>query len=138
MVHNLEDIENEIAGVSIEELKRRESIHKADDIETFIYSKYSAKIQAQDNGWKDNFRTKLVASGVADIDTQVVEMASSFLKGKKLSKILAGVSDQVRPMYEKLVKVAVKNEWALLCIQEGKKAIAQNREPVYAQFPKFD
>jgi hypothetical protein len=125
-----------------DEFKARLEIAKQElaylPIEEHIYSMYSEKKQAQDNGWVQNFTTKLKAGGITDVETQIVTMASSFLTGKKLNKILTGVDGAVKPMYEKLVEVAVKNEWAYLCIGEGKKAIAENREAVYPEFPKFD
>lgn len=111
---------------------------KSQAIEDHIYKNYSKDKQAQDTSWIANFKTKLVASGVNDIDIQIVSFTSSFLQGKKLSEILTKIDKQVKPMYEKLVKIAVKSEWTLSCVQEGKLAIAQNREPVYAEFPKFD
>jgi hypothetical protein len=107
-------------------------------IENYIYSQYPAKQQAQDNGWKDNFRTKLVAGGVADLDKQVVDFATSFLKGKKLDLVLKGVDSKVKPMYKKLVKIAVKSEWMLDCINAGRTAIKNNEEADYPVFPKFD
>jgi hypothetical protein len=108
------------------------------DIENYIYSNYPAKEQAQDNGWKENFRTKLVAGGVADIDTQIVTLAASFLKGKKLNLVLKGVDSKVKPMFEKLVKIAVKSEWMLDCINAGKTAIKNNVEADFPVFPKFN
>ena len=120
-----------------EENKRVDLKRKYIDIENYIYSKYPAKQQAQDNGWKDNFRTKLVAGGVADIDTQIVTLAASFLKGKKLDKVLKGVDSKVKPMFEKLVKIAVKSEWMLDCINAGKTAIKNNVEADFPVFPKF-
>ena len=122
------------------------------DIENHIYSKYPAKEQAQDNGWKDNYRTKLIAKQqakdsswkdnfrtkpVADIDTQIVTLAASFLKGKKLDKVLKDVDSKVKPMFEKLVKIAVKSEWMLDCINAGKTAIKNNVEVDFPVFPKF-
>jgi len=108
-------------------------------IEDYIYNYYPAITQAQDNGWVQNFTTKLNAGGVTDLDKQIVEFTTSFLKdGKKLSEILAGVEISLLPMYEKLVKVAVKNEWAYNCIITGKKAIADNTEAEYPAFPVFE
>ena len=107
---------------------------KAQDIENYIYSNYPAKEQAQDNGWKDNFRTK----PVVDIDTQIVTLAASFLKGKKLNLVLKGVDSKVKPMFEKLVKIAVKSEWMLDCINAGKTAIKNNVEADFPVFPKFN
>jgi hypothetical protein len=111
---------------------------KKESIGIYIYAYYPAKKQAQDNGWKDNFRTKLVAGGVADIDTQIVTLATSFLKGKTLDEVLKGVDSKVKPMFEKLVKIAVKSEWMLDCINAGKTVIKNNVEADYPVFPKFD
>jgi hypothetical protein len=111
---------------------------KSKAIENHIYKNYPRDTQAQDNGWVTNFTTKLNASVVVDLDKQIVNFTTLFLKGKKLDKILLHIDDQIKPMYEKLVKVAIKNEWTFVVIQEGKKAISENREPVYAEFPIFD
>jgi len=136
----LTSIELKRVNVRIKELEAEaDADAKVKAIELHIYANYSQKTQAQDNGWVQNFTTKLKAGGVNDLNVQVVGFATSFLKdGKKLNEILAGVDVSVLPMYEKLVKVAVKNEWAYLVIQEGKKAIAENRKPTYVEFPKFD
>jgi hypothetical protein len=121
-----------------EEKKSNELTAKSKAIENHIYKNYPRDTQAQDNGWVTNFTTKLNASVVVDLDKQIVNFSTLFLKGKKLDKILVHIDDEIKPMYEKLVKVAVKNEWSFLVIQEGKKAISENREPVYPEFPKFD
>ena len=111
---------------------------KNQDIENHIYSKYPAKTQQQDNGWVQNFTTKLVANGVTDLDKQVVELTTSFFSGKTIDEVLAGVDDALKPMYEKLVKVAVKNEWAYNCILAGKEAIKNNTDAEYPAFPNFE
>ena len=129
-----EQIEAKIKELEIQALKDAKS--KA--IENHIYKNYPRDTQAQDNGWVTNFTTKLNASVVVDLDKQIVNFTTLFLKGKKLDKILLHIDDQIKPMYEKLVKVAIKNEWTFVVIQEGKKAISENREPVYAEFPIFD
>ena len=120
-----------------EELERDKLRQKSRNIENHIYSNYPAKQQAQDSSWKDNFRTKLIAGGVADIDTQIVTLAASFLKGKKLDKVLKDVDSKVKPMFKKLVKIAVKSEWMLDCINAGKTAIKNNVEVDFPVFPKF-
>ena len=40
-------------------------------------------------------------------------------------------------MFEKLVKIAVKSEWMLDCINAGKTAIKNNAEVDFPVFPKF-
>jgi len=107
-------------------------------IEDFIYSEYTQTKQAQDAGWVANFTTKLVAGGVENLDEQIVNFTFLFYEGKTLEEILININDAVKPMYEKLVKVAVKNEWAYNCIQAGKKAITDNTEAVYPAFPVFE
>ena len=123
--------------VSAESSKTKEDICDI-EIEKQIYKHYSKDKQAQDGGWVTNFTTKLNAMGVKDLDKQIVTFAGAFLKGKKLKDILKDIDDAIKPMYEKLVKVAIKNEWTFLIIQEGKKAVAENREPVYPAFPIFE
>ena len=120
----------------IKELEAQAEIkEKYQAIETYIYSHYTAKKQAQDSVWIENFRTKLEAHGVKDLSKKIADFTTSFYNGKSLEEVLIGIDDSVKFMYEKLVKVAIKNEWAYEAIQEGKKAIAENREPNYPPFP---
>ena len=111
---------------------------KKQAIEHYIYSSYPQKIQAQDSGWVTNFTTRLNAMGVKDLDKQIVTFAGAFFKGEKLKDILKDIDNSIKPIYEKLVKIYIKDEWVFLVIQEGKKAISENRESVYLAFPKFD
>ncbi len=123
----------------IKELEAKAELEaKNQDIENHIYSKYPTKGQQQDNVWVQNFTTKLVAMGVTDLEKKVVDLTTSFYKGKTLDEVLANIDDAVKPMYEKLVKVAVKNEWAYNCILAGKKAIKDDTDAEYPVFPKFD
>lgn len=135
----LSDKNQTLVDNKIIEIKAQHIVElKSQAIEDHIYESYPERVQAQDNGWVTNFTAKLKAGGVNDIESQVVGLATLFLQGKKLKDILKNIDAKVKPMYEKLVKVAIKNEWSFLIIQEGKKAIAENREPVYPEFPKFD
>ena len=135
----LSDKDQALVDNKIKEIKVQHLIElKSQAIEDHIYENYPQKTQAQDNGWVTNFTTKLNAMGVKDLDKQIVTFAGAFLKGKKLKDILKDIDDAIKPMYDKLVKVAIKNEWTFLIIQEGKKAVAENREPVYPAFPIFD
>jgi len=136
---NIEKPTEEQIEAKIKELEIQALIdEKSQAIEDHIYENYPQKTQAQDNGWVTNFTTKLNAMGVKDLDKQIVTFAGAFLKGKKLKDILKDIDDAIKPMYDKLVKVAIKNEWTFLVIQEGKKAVAENRKPVYPAFPIFE
>ena len=104
-------------------------------IEEHIYSYYSEKKQAQDSKWVDSYSTKLKADGVTDLEAKVVTMTKAFFNGSTLDEILADVDDTQKPYFKKLVKVAIRTQWAEDCINEGKKAIDEDREPVYTDFP---
>ncbi|MEI8609929.1 hypothetical protein P4S70_13450 [Enterovibrio sp. Hal110] len=45
--------------------------------------------------------------------------------------------DYLRYMLEKLIMIAVRTEWAENIIMEGKAAWAENRPPVWPDFPRF-
>lgn len=112
---------------------------KSQAIENHIYTNYPQKKQAQDEKWVSSFTTKLKAQGVDNLEVQVVQMIGLFFSGKTLEESLAGVTEQqLKPLFEKLVKVGIRTEWAERCIVEGTTAIAENREPEYPEFPKFD
>jgi len=135
----LTDVEKTKFDLEYEKYQSKDKVAKKNQaIEDYIYSKYTQTKQAQDAGWVANFTTKLVAGGVLDLDEQIVNFTFLFYEGKTLKEILIDIDDAVKPMYEKLVKVAVKNEWAYNCIQAGKKAITDNTEAVYPAFPVFE
>jgi len=117
---------------------KAEAEEKVQAIEDYVYSKYPLTKQTQDDKWEANFSTKLKATGVTELEKKIVEMVTSFFSGKTLAEIVSGLDDAVKPLYEKLVKIGVRNEWAYLCIQEGTNAIAEQREAVYPEFPNFD
>jgi len=112
---------------------------KAQAIETFVYSKYTAVKQSQDEKWVSNYTTKLKAQSVENLELQVVQMITSFYQGKTLAEALAPVTDEEqKPYFEKLVKVGIRTEWMENCIKEGNLAISENREPVYPEFPQIN
>jgi len=108
---------------------------KYKNIEIYIYSVYSQSAQSQDLMWSNAYRTKLVALGQTEIEQKVVNYATLFFSGQTLENILSSVEEQIRPFYEKLVKVAIRTEWAEQAIIEGKLAIEEGREPNYMEFP---
>jgi|GEM_PF-5064846 len=103
-------------------------------IENHIYSQYSKDKQAQDQAWTDNFRTKLVVMGMG-VEAKVVGGVKAFMGGVTIAEYLKDENVETMPLLEKLIKIGVRSEWAYQCILEGKKAIAEDREPVYAEYP---
>lgn len=111
---------------------------KKTTIENFVYSKYTATKQSQDEKWVSNYTTKLKAQSVENLELQVVQMITSFYQGKTLAEALAPVTvEEQKPYFEKLVKVGIRTEWMENCIKEGNLAILENREPVYPEFPQI-
>jgi hypothetical protein len=110
---------------------------KSQAIENHIYANYPQKKQAQDEKWVSSYTTKLKAGGVENLEVKVVQMITSFFSGSTLEECLSGVNKEQKPLFEKLVKVGIRTEWAELCIIEGKRAIAKNDEPNYPEFPKL-
>jgi len=106
-------------------------------IEKHIYSFYSEKKQSQDTKWADSYTTKLKASGVEDLELKIVNKAKAFFLGGTLEEMLEDVADEQKPYFKKLIKVAIRTEWAELCVMEGKKAIQEDREPNYPPFPNI-
>jgi len=106
-------------------------------IEKHIYSFYSEKKQSQDTKWADSYTTKLKASGVEDLELKIVNKAKAFFLGGTLEEMLEDVDDTQKPYFKKLIKVAIRTEWAELCVMEGKKAIQEDREPNYPPFPNI-
>jgi len=104
-------------------------------IEEHIYSFYSEKKQAQDAKWVDSYSTKLKAAGVIDLESKIVAMTKSFLDGATLDEVLADVDESQKIYFEKLVKVAIRTQWAEDCIREGISAINEGRKPEYPEYP---
>ena len=107
------------------------------DIENYIYSLYPAKKQNQDEKWVSSYTTKLKASGVEDLELKIVNKAKAFFLGGTFEEMLEDVDDTQKPYFKKLIKVAIRTEWAELCVMEGKKAIQEDREPNYPPFPNI-
>ena len=125
-------------------------------IEDYVYSFYPEKQQSQDGVWEKSFSTKLKAAGVENLESVIVGSIAQ-LSNKTIAavatSIVAGLGDAVlaniqgntktarknyaTQMLAKLIKIAIKTEWAESCIIEGKTAIAKNREPVFPPFPEL-
>ncbi len=127
----------EIEKLPIEELMRRENRTKELQLEEHIYCFYPALKQQQDTAWSHNFTTKLYAIGIKNLDNQIVGFTASFYKGKSLNDILINIDNDLVLMYEKLIKVAVRNEWAYNCILASAEATKNNTDADYPVFPRI-
>ena len=107
------------------------------ELEKYIYSFYTNAKQNQDEKWVSSYTTKLKAYGVESLELKVVDMVKLYLDGSTLEEVISPVDDAFKPYFEKLVKIALRTEWAEQCIIEGKLAISENRDPQYDEFPIF-
>ena len=134
MFYKIED--NKIV-LDLEKIKQTQIDEAQKAIENHIYSFYSEKKQSQDSKWADSYTTKLKASGVEDLELKIVNKAKAFFLGGTLEEMLEDVADDKKPYFKKLIKVAIRTEWAELCVMEGTKAIQEDREPNYPPFPNI-
>jgi len=128
-------------------------------IEEHIYKYYPEKKQTQDLKWSEAFRIKLGVYGVVDVDKKIYTMGLGFFTGKTFDESISLVFDKVmiqridsleveptederivleadiKDKLETLLGIAIRTEWAERCVVEGRKAIMEEREPVYMEFP---
>ena len=135
-INSIEDLSSDIE-LDEESLFFVTNHNKSKSIEKHIYTNYPAKKQSQDEKWVSSYTTKLKASGVEDLELKIVNKAKAFFKGDTLEKVLKDVADDKKPYFKKLIKVAIRTEWAELCVMEGVKAIQEDREPNYPPFPNI-
>jgi hypothetical protein len=91
--------------------------------------------QGEDEKWNSYYRTLVVANGFQNIEADIVSKTLEIQSGKTLDEVLADVATKNKEGIEKLLKIAVRTSWAKKCVDEGKLAIAENREPNYPVFP---
>ena len=125
------EIEDTIADLTLQ----AKIVAAQQGIEDFIYSKYSQKKQAQDNTWNAIFRTKLNALGVEDLDLKIVSAVRSFFKGIAFDEVIKTVASDQQEMFGKLVKIAIRTEWASMCVTEGITSIKEDRAAKYQEYP---
>ena len=108
---------------------------KYKEIENFIYSKYPQAKQNSDLADKIYYETLLKAKGVENLEADITKRVKDFFAGSTLDDVVADVADENKVAYTQLIKVGIRTTWVQLCKDELKKAIAENREPVYPDFP---
>ena len=106
-------------------------------IRTHIYRYYTPNMQTEDGTWKNYYTTLLKAKGVENLEADIVAKVIEVQNGKSLDEIVTDVDDALKPAYQKLVKIGVRTSWAYKIIEESLLAQAENREPVYVDFPTF-
>ena len=128
------------------EKAERELKEKIDKIEQHIYTFYSEKKQSQDRGYQSYSQTVIVGvTSQADTPTtldaltiEVMGVVLQILEGViTLEDYIASKPADLQEHYEKLVKVGLRLKWTKACIDEGKLAVAEGREPNYPTFPVF-
>ena len=103
----------------------------------FIYSKYPQPKQSSDLADKLYFENALKAKGVKTLEKTIVTKITAFNDGKTFDEILDGVADENKEAMAQLLKVGIRISWVQACKSELKTAIAENREPVYPEFPEI-
>lgn len=117
-----------------------------DKIGEHIYKFYSEKKQGQDRGYQAYSQTVIV--GVTSqtdtpttLDALTIEVMGVVLQISEevitLEDYVASKPIDLQEHYEKLVEVGLRLKWTKSCIDEGKLAIAEGREPNYPIFPVF-
>ena len=107
------------------------------DISTYIYMFYSQSKQSSDLADKLYFENILKAKGVKTLEKTIVTKITAFNDGKTFDEILVGVVDENKEAMAQLLKVGIRVSWVQACKSELKTAIAENREPVYPEFPEI-
>ena len=125
-------------------------------IENTIYAEYSRDKQSQDEKWARSYSAKLKAAGVENIDEHILNVVKTANLGMTLdieaskddivnsfdvsiiNKIqgdsVSDKADYARLMVEKLIKVALRTEWAEQIKHIAKAALVNKSQP---EFPPF-
>lgn len=76
------------------------------------------------------------------LDALTVEIAGVVLQigagALTLDGYVSSKPKELQEHYEKLAKIGVRLKWAKSCIDEGKLAISEGREPNYPPYPTFE
>lgn len=130
-----------------EERIARLTKEKIDAIGTYIYSHYSEQNQSQDRGYQAYAQTVIVGMSAqtdnpVTLDALTVEIMGVvlqiFAEEVTLADYVATKPTDLQEHYEKLIKIGMRLKWTKACIDEGKLAIAENRDPDYPPYPNFE
>ena len=120
----------------IKELEAQAKIDaKYDSCKNYILQHYSTTKQQSDQADKEYFSTLIKANGVKDLETEIVLKVQDFFKGATLESLVEDVSDENKEAYIQLIKVGIRVTWVQMCKQELRKAIEEDREPNFPEYP---
>jgi len=103
-----------------------------------IYKYYSQIKQASDQADKEYYSTLLKANGVQNLEATIASIVSKYYDGQTIDEVLNTIedlTDDTREAYLQLLKVGIRVTWVQRCKSELKKAIEENREPIYPEYP---
>jgi len=130
-----------------EERRAREVKEAIEKIGEHIYRYYSETKQSQDRSHQAYAQSVIVAitaqtDSPVTLDALTVEIAGVVLQigagALTLDGYVSSKPKELQEHYEKLAKIGLRLKWAKSCIDEGKAAIAEQREPNYPPFPTFE
>ena len=128
---NIEDIQAEADRLIAEKLLN----DKYNQTTDFILQHYSTIKQQSDQADKEYFSTILKAKGVENLESIVAVKVQNFFAGKTLEEVVEDVADEDKEAYLQLIKVGIRVTWVQMCKAELRKAIAENREPKFPEYP---
>jgi len=104
-------------------------------ITEYIYIHYPPAKQASDQADKEYFSTLLKANGAKNLEADIVTRVQNFFKGAKLESLVEDVVDENKEAYLQLIKVGIRVTWVQMCKQELRRAIEEDREPNFPEYP---
>ena len=104
-------------------------------IEDYIYSKYPQSKQNSDLADKLYYENLLKAKGIKNLEADIVKRVEEYYKGKNLDEVISDVADENKESYLQLIKVGIRVTWVQMCKNELKKAIEEQREPEFPEYP---
>lgn len=126
-------------------------------IQATIYDHYPERKQAQDEKWTSSFTVKLKAAGVQNLEAQLVSAVGRVAAGEVFDTVVSSVVATLSPkvlaniqgsseveqqtyanyMFGKLVKIALRTEWAENCIAAAVTAAAANKRIDFPEYPEL-
>ena len=102
---------------------------------SYILQYYPAIKQASDQADKEYFSTLLKAKGIENLEAEIVVRVQDFFKGTSLENLVEDIADEDKEAFIQLIKTGIRVTWVQMCKQELKKAIAENIEPAFPEYP---
>ena len=127
--------DTDIANKEAEILANRKREKLKNELTDYIYSNYPQSKQNSDVSDKMYYETVLKASGETNIEANVMNAVLGFFSGKTLDEVLLAITTNDVESYEQLIKIGIRVTWVIRCKQELKRALAEDRDPIYPKMP---